>query len=386
MNLNKDLVKINQNLASSGTKLRIEQRGSRLSLRGPLPCQESPKEFKVQRISLGLPSNQKGLQQAEKLLQLINLQIEHEQFNWERWSKKSPRKFQPKNKVAIEEIIEQFKLEFFDINETIASKASKRSNWNAAYKPYLRRLQEKAISNNCSLNKELFLETLTSYSANSRSRQQCGTALNALANYLKIKLPDNWRKKSYGYGLHKAQFRKLPSDAQIEEAYQLIPNPEWKLVFGLMATYGLRNHEVFFCDISCLKNDGDKILRVFPNTKTGEHQVWPFPPQWINLFDLNQLGENSNTLPKIETDLSQTTLQQVGKRVSEQFRRYNLPLTPYDLRHAWAIRTIHLGLPDTVSARMMGHSVAIHTRTYHHWITRRDQQKAVDAALASITN
>ena len=72
----------------------------------------------------------------------------------------------------------------------------------------------------------------------------------------------------------------------------------------------------------------------------------------------------------------------LGRRVSEQFRRYNLPITPYDLRHAWAVRTIHIGLPDTVAARMMGHSVAIHTRTYHHWITRRDQQQAVDTALA----
>ena len=52
------------------------------------------------------------------------------------------------------------------------------------------------------------------------------------------------------------------------------------------------------------------------------------------------------------------------------------------VRHAWAVRTIHVGLPDTVAARMMGHSVTIHTRTYHHWITRRDQQQAVDAALA----
>jgi integrase len=68
--------------------------------------------------------------------------------------------------------------------------------------------------------------------------------------------------------------------------------------------------------------------------------------------------------------------------VAEQFHRYDLPITPYDLRHAWAVRTIHIGLPDTVAARMMGHSVAIHTRTYHHWITRRDQQRAVDAALA----
>jgi hypothetical protein len=30
---------------------------------------------------------------------------------------------------------------------------------------------------------------------------------------------------------------------------------------------------------------------------------------------------------------------------------------------------------------MMGHSVAIHNRTYHRWITHRDQQTAVQAAL-----
>ena len=100
---------------------------------------------------------------------------------------------------------------------------------------------------------------------------------------------------------------------------------------------------------------------------------------------MDNITETNNLLPSIKTDLEDTTLQHIGRRVSEQFRRYNLPMTPYDLRHAWAIRTIHIGLPDSVSARMMGHSVAIHTRTYHHWITRRDQQKAVDAALAKIS-
>ena len=97
---------------------------------------------------------------------------------------------------------------------------------------------------------------------------------------------------------------------------------------------------------------------------------------------MEQLGSQRQMLPAVCTDLRRTTLQQVGRRVAEQFRRYDLPLTPYDLRHAWAVRTIHIGLPDTVAARMMGHSVAIHTRTYHHWITRRDQQQAVDNALA----
>jgi integrase len=102
----------------------------------------------------------------------------------------------------------------------------------------------------------------------------------------------------------------------------------------------------------------------------------------VEHFELERLGREPAALPRVCTDLRRTTLQQVGRRVAEQFRRYDLPITPYDLRHAWAVRTIHIGLPDTVSARMMGHSVAIHTRTYHHWITRRDQQQAVDAALA----
>ena len=161
-----------------------------------------------------------------------------------------------------------------------------------------------------------------------------------------------------------------------------IPNPAWRLAYGLMATYGLRNHEVFFCDLSALAPGGDRVIRVLPTSKTGEHQVWPFQPDWVEHFGLEQLGGSQPPLPAVATDLRHTTLQQVGRRVAEQFRRYELPITPYDLRHAWAVRTIHIGLPDTVAARMMGHSVAIHTRTYHHWITRRDQQQAVDAALA----
>ena len=31
---------------------------------------------------------------------------------------------------------------------------------------------------------------------------------------------------------------------------------------------------------------------------------------------------------------------------------------------------------------MMGHSVSLHTQTYHHWITKRDQQQAVNNALS----
>jgi integrase len=39
--------------------------------------------------------------------------------------------------------------------------------------------------------------------------------------------------------------------------------------------------------------------------------------------------------------------------------------------------------PIAIAAQMMGHSIAIHTQTYHHWIGRRDRQQAVDAAFDS---
>jgi len=205
-----------------------------------------------------------------------------------------------------------------------------------------------------------------------------------LAKFLDIKLPEDWKLNSRGYGLNKAGFRDLPTDELIEKIWEKIPNQSWKFVFGLMATYGLRNHEVFFCDLSSLSSFGDKIIRVLPTTKTGEHQVWPFHPEWVDKFELSKLGKNPELLPNINRDLKITTLQNIGKKITDQFKRYSLQIKPYDLRHAWAVRTIFYDLPDTVAARMMGHSVSLHTQTYHHWITKRDQQQAVNNALLKV--
>ena len=390
MDLSGDLTRINASLAADGIRLRIEQRGRKLNLRGPLPCRSVSGRIRVQRLSLGLPADADGLQEAERTLQLVDLQLRRQQFRWSQWTavpraaQQQPAGDHSAASDRLDQQLERFEQAFFKDPRRRRAPAGSRTTWTAAYRPYLRRLQTLAQEHNLPLGTELLGITLMSYSDGSRSRQQCATALQALANHSHLPLPDDWRAQAGGYGLHRARFRSLPTDGEILEACLRIPNRSWRLVFGLMATYGLRNHEVFFSDLSSLACGGDRVIRVLPITKTGEHQVWPFHPEWVERFTLHLLGEGVETLPPVCTDLQRTTLQQVGRRVSEQFRRYGLPLTPYDLRHAWAVRTIHIGLPDTVAARMMGHSVAIHTRTYHHWITRRDQQQAVDAALARL--
>ena len=382
MDENQKLLDINQDLESKGINLRIEKRGKVLNIRGSLPDKKSNNLSKVQRISLKLPYNIKGLEEAKKVIELIDFQLKKRQFCWSHWIKEKAISSTKSSRTEISNEIESFKKQFFSDTSRSKSHAGMISTWQSAYKPYLNRLIGVSHTSALKLNEELLVRILLSYKENSRSRQQCGIALSALAKHLKLELPKNWKQLQSGYGIHESNFRELPSDEDIINSFQLIPNPKWRFVFGLMATYGLRNHEVFFSDLSCLKNSGDRILRVFPNTKTGEHQVWPFHPEWVRLFELDNTTHNSDLLPDIKTDLQHTTLQHIGRRVSEQFRRYKISFTPYDLRHAWAVRTILIGLPNTVAAKMMGHSVSIHTKTYHHWITRRDQQIAVDSALS----
>ncbi|MDA9746293.1 site-specific integrase [Prochlorococcus sp. AH-736-K20] len=383
MNLIQEINNVNAKFATQGSKLRIEKRGEKLSIRGSLPSKEDNNNFQIQRISLGLKADISGLEEAKKKLQLINLQLELNQFNWINWIV-NPNKKEIKNDFEFSNKLNQFEEFFFKERKSEYLSSSRKTTWRSSYKPYLKRVLNIYGEHKKEDLEKIFQKTLESYKEGSRSRKQCATSLSVLAKFLEIKLPEDWKLNSKGYGLNKAEFRDLPTDELIEKIWAKIPNKSWKFVFGLMATYGLRNHEVFFCDLSSLTSFGDKIIRVLPTTKTGEHQVWPFHPEWVEKFELSKLGENPELLPNIKKDLKITTLQKIGKKITDQFMRYSLQIKPYDLRHAWAVRTIFYNLPDTVAARMMGHSVSLHTQTYHHWITKRDQQQAVNNALLKV--
>ncbi|HEY9629663.1 MAG TPA: site-specific integrase [Coleofasciculaceae cyanobacterium] len=367
----------NHRLKMAKLGLQIERRGEKLALRGTLPPRPGSPRLRPhqQRISLDVPATIAGLKQAENQVKIVAAQLIENRFDW--------RQHLPVagggrlHEMVLAEKLQAFELFFLQHLSQNRPPASVRTTWEKAYAPYLSKLKAIAQSSSHLSLPELIYATVYATPANSRSRQVCCTALKALIEFLHIELPVDLKTLWGTYGTSQTQARELPSDRQILAAYEQIPNPAWRFVYGIMATYGLRNHEVFFCDYSALScGDAEGMIEVLATTKTGNHEVWPFPPEWVDRFNLREVR-----LPTVNTDLSQTTLQRIGQQVTCQFRRYQIPFSPYDLRHAWAIRTIHIGLPDTVSARMMGHSVAIHTRTYHRWLTRRDQQQAVRVAL-----
>lgn len=372
------IAQINQRLQAARMGLQIERRGQKLNLRGTLPPRPGSTRLKPhqQRLSLGLPATAQGLKQAEQEVKVVAAQLIQQTFDWRNYLYGSG--WGRLDQLGLEQQIQAFQQFFFEEPRRVAQPAAAKTTWESAYAPYLRKLVAIAQTNAQLTVVEAIYATVRATDANSRSRQTCCTALGALAAFLNLELPVDLKSFWGSYNRSQTQARQLPSDEVIVATWQQIPNPEWQFVYGIMATYGLRNHEVFFCDYSALPDGGsDGVVRVLPTTKTGAHDVWPFYPEWLEVFGLREIQ-----LPTVTTDLTKTTLQRIGQRVTAQFRRYGVPFSPYALRHAWAVRTIHFGLPDTVAARMMGHSVTIHNRTYHQWISRRDQQQAVDAARA----
>ncbi|AHB88826.1 site-specific recombinase [Thermosynechococcus sp. NK55a] len=369
--LDQQLQQVNQRLKLAQLGLQIEQRGQRLSLRGTLPPRPGSHRLRPhqQRLSLGLPATPSGLKAAEKAAKIIAAKLLENTFRWQDYER--VKGLGRLGELSLGEQIAAFETAW------LAQGNLSRTTWETAYLPYLRQLLKAAAAHPDYSLAELIYGLLQQIPADQRQRQVACTAFQGFCRFLGVALPIPLAQFWGTYSRRSLQPRELPSDEEILAAYQQIPNPQWRYVYGLMATYGLRNHEVFFCDLSGLvTGDPQGMIEVQETTKTGCHQVWPFPPQWVEVF-----GLRSPQLPRINTDLTKTTLQRIGQRVNQQFRRYGLPFRPYDLRHAWAVRTIHYGLPDTVAARMMGHSVAIHTQTYHRWLTLRDQRQAVTRVL-----
>ncbi len=374
--LDKRIEQINQRLKAAQLGLQIERRGTKLNLRGTLPPRPDSLRLRSsqQRLSLGIPATTAGLKQIEQEAKIIAAQLIQNSFDWREYFTFTDGK--RLSQQSLNQQIAAFEQHFFAQPQRSINLAATKTTWNAAYAPYFRKLEAIAVAHPNLTLVEAIHQTVHSTRINSRSRQVCCTAMGAIAEFLNLKLPFDLKTFAGSYGNSQTQARQLPSDDEILSAWSLIPNPAWQFVYGVMATFGLRNHEVFFCNYTNL-NRGGTSIEVLPTTKTGSHQVWAFYPEWIETLQLRNVQ-----VPDVKTDLSHTTLQRIGQRVTAQFRRYGVPFSPYDLRHAWAIRTIHIGLSDTVAAKMMGHSVAVHTRTYHQWITQRDQQQAVDTALA----
>ncbi|WP_126146972.1 tyrosine-type recombinase/integrase [Synechococcus elongatus] len=299
---------------------------------------------------LGIPAIPSRLREAKIKALALSEDIRFNRFQWpsDRQQPGIPRT----------EALSQVEDEFRRLNRGV------ESTWRYIYKAHYDQLR-----NLDRLTLESLYQYCDSKPAGSRSRQTAITAMRFLAQVM-----------GWSFSVEKVKTaerrtptapRILPSDRRIEEMWeQTANNPRWQLVIGLMATFGLRNHEVFTCDLKRFQSSDEPFVEVLKG-KSGFGRAYAFPLEWIERFNLRQ-----GDLPEI----SQVEHIDIGNHVTRWFRRRGYGRA-YDLRHAYAIRMMTNGVPLDVAAKWMRHSVRVHTQVYQAWI---DQQR-MDEVYARLT-
>jgi integrase len=348
MDISGKLAQVNGRLRDGRVGVTVEQNGGKLRLRATLPPKpgSSKKRPFQQRIATGLPANAVGLKEAEKEARLVGAQLAAGEFSWERYD---AYKDETQQRIC-EDWVAAFA-------ESYLAGGGRESTWKGDYWKVLKNLpQERPLS--AELLEALVLQT----KPNTKSRVRACMATGALAKFAKITFDPSPLRGNYSPS--KVTPREIPDDMTIVLYYHQFTNRSWQWVYGIMATYGLRNHEVFHLDL-----EDFPIIRVKEKTKTGVREVWPCYPEWAVEWKLD-----TPVLPPVNLNRSN---DKIGRSVSA-YLSPKLPFNPYDLRHAWAIRTLEFGWPDALSAQQMGHSLEVHNRTYQRWISTRHHQRIYD--------
>jgi len=349
------LAAANERLKAQKVRITITCKGQLLSLRGTFPPRTGEGKPHQGRIPLNLSATAKNLSLAEsKAIQIRSL-LDAGTFDWANYITVEPQP-QPQQPETITQLIERFEADYFNRR---ARNHKSEFTWKVDYFNVFKKLP-----GDVSITPQVMKDLILSTSPDSKTRKRCCFALGALARFAKIDFDTT--TYSGNYGINTTTKRRIPTDEEIVAKFADIKNPGWRWVFAMIATYGLRPHEVFRLDYDAITN-GKQIIQIL-NGKTGSRLVFPIYPTWHKTFELKRVK-----LPNV--NLKRTNID-VGHEVTQKFYRLKLGFTPYDLRHAWAIRSLVDGLDVAMAAQQMGHSLQIHTKLYHKWIQEHHYSKA----------
>ncbi len=346
---NARLNQANGRLKASKTGVTILQRGDRLYLQAVLPPRPGfGKSSPCQRqIALGIHANTVGISLAEKEARKLGYLRDAKEFDWELYDRKVPQKSE-----TIADWLAKFEQSKRD---TVCS-----TTWKTDYqRPFGCLPADEPITS------QVLLSAIALTTPNTRQRRRFCLAFRQLAQFVGLDIDVS--DLMGNYSPTRVQPRNLPTDEEIAICFDQIKNPQWQWVYGVIAAYGLRDHEAFYLDMSKFP-----IAQVLEG-KTGYRQCWPLRPEWAEQWNL------ADTKRPLVTGECHADF---GARVCKFFARSLVGFRSYDLRHAWAIRAVRLGLEPSLAAKQMGHSLNVHSKTYHLALNEREQQQAYDLLLA----
>jgi integrase len=347
-NLQEEIDKINNGLS----KCSIKTRFNNFYVRGRFPDKNGSGKNKQYDISTGLKANLRYFKQATAIAYEIDSDILLNRWDWAKWIKINQRLDK-----TVEFWVAKFEENYWHRKEKTLSRAD---NFKTDYLDVFKVLPQTAI-----LTTDLLMSKLTEIPPSSRQRLRYYNAFRSLLNFANINppLPTNLK------GDYKPNpDRHLISDDEIQAIGEMIKEsyPDYLWIFGILATFGIRPHELFHLNYSRLGED-IPILEVLKPTKTRDRIVYPIPHDWCNYFDLTNIS-----FP-FQHRIEGKSNRQLGSMISKWFsERASIPISPYYLRDAYAVRGVRNGIESSVVARWMGHSLKVHHDHYGKYISERE--------------
>jgi len=327
------------------------------------PQGRSHKQYNLTVNGKGFPFNLDGLAEADMAARQLGKRMATRTFDWkeEYLGKQVPPVIEKPKSIG--ELLAEFEKQYF-----LTRKRNRQSESTFTHK--LLGVLKRSLSDlEKPLSDKVLEETINSTPAGTSTRFGLVSALSVFCKTFKYQFDFKGYKNGY-----KPKERQIPTDDEIVESFYLFtPNKRgthsqyqaYQWIYGMLATYGLRPHEVFAVDLDkfLATANKEKVLyldeSLTDGIKTGSRVVFPLHPEWVDLFDL----KNPKPLKSVGN------LKSKGSRITDVFNSTKIPFNPYDLRHAYAIRGHVLGMPLKAMADNMGHSVEMHTRTYQKYMS-----------------
>ena len=361
-----------------GIQIRIDLAGNSLRIRKTLPPRprSGHPDWYQQTITLGLKADPKGVEQALKDVFELNNLLSQRKFDWKTWDQyiRRPGQSRVNQTELIGAQVEKFKAHFLALRKERVSRAEA---WKTQWAGYLNKLPLDQYLTDQVISDVINQKT----EEGTASREKLCNKLKKFVEFLDFETKLDFKELSRGYELSPVDEDTLPTDEEILAALDLIDDPEWRTAYLLQAVFGLRNHEIFFLIRSDVQiHKGIAVLKVSEEAKTGFHPVAALYPEW---FDDSEWNLRTAKLPDVELDLEKTTLAKIGREVTKTFKGFEIPFTPYKLRHAWARRAMMFGFTDDAAAEFMGHSVQVHVKHYHRMIAMKESLRIAQASMAN---
>lgn len=319
----------------------------RLYLLAKVPRRDGQPGLQQTRIALKLDDSPVNRRTAAKQLLTLEQQLERGTFDWAYWLDEEA------SQVTWREAIARL------YRQKVVLGRTGESTWQINYLGRLRQIPPGSACTTASLAK-----ALERYDRASCSYKELYYLLKHIARLVAVPFPEvpvpTYRE---------AQLVAVPTDEEVIAWVEAASDPAaW--YWGMMATYGLRPHEI----------EGSTLVdrdycQVAEASKTGFRTVVPLHREWVERFRLRdrRLRPGEDQRPDA-----------VSKWLHKELRKLKLPWRPYALRHAYAARLWRQGgsrLDIYTAARLMGHSPQQHSKTYRAHIQPHHIAEAAERAL-----